>query len=472
MDLSLSSKSNRVGRTKAKKPVDVPQKLGSMAETEQYLRTLVETRRAGRLEYSAGDNLVPTAPEVYIVERYFAQTSWGFGFRLSNGVFGVTCNDNVTVILSPNGEDIEVIHGTQVEDPYNIKPKRRRGRPYDGDDFTSLRGVKELDTFHKMDDLDHLKKLERSYCRMGDIPPQIAKHVKNITSLKKVISRSLTGNLKWTFVDEDLKKDMPFMTDIFKYDHHVTRLSNGIIQVEFPDRSTIILSQSGRIVTFMDGEENRRRVTLTTHQALSAEFFYDLNDPKDQIKTVQSELDQITQARNILHQKRGFCSEHRDSKICGDENCGAQTQETRPQFNPEKDADLCLFPRPNLEGQIRKALQGTLPSTKAMLTAGQDASQIEERPITTDDNRVVIREMTFKSLHEVIVARLRIAQRLMREPSKTRILRLLANMAMLGIGYSQQRPIQANYFINLEAPPPQKKRYQVQIEPIPPPEHI
>jgi hypothetical protein len=191
-----------------------------------------------------------------------------------------------------------------------------------------------------------------------------------------------------------------------------------IVYIRFPDKSTIVLSQRGRVVTFMDGEERRRRVTITTHQALSAEFFYNLNDPKDQIKTIQDELDQITRARKTqggLHLMPGPCNLHKDSETCGDETCRANTLETRPQFNLEEDTDLYLFPRPNLEGQIQTALKGILPSTQDLLAAGQDASQIEERPIRSVDKQVVIRQMSFKSLHEEIVLRLRIAQRLMRE---------------------------------------------------------
>jgi hypothetical protein len=101
---SHRSERGPVGGTKAKDSVNVPQKLGSMGEAEYYLRMLVETRRTGRLEYPAGDDLAPKAPEVFVVGLLYAQTSFGFGFMLPNGVAGVTCNDNVTVVLSLNGE--------------------------------------------------------------------------------------------------------------------------------------------------------------------------------------------------------------------------------------------------------------------------------------------------------------------------------------------------------------------------------
>ncbi|KAF9131843.1 Serine/threonine-protein kinase plk1 [Linnemannia schmuckeri] len=416
MNSPLSNKTGKVRRSNAKKPMAVPRKLGIQEETELYLRTLIENRRAGRLENPTGDDLAPIAPEVFVNGWIYAHSKYGLGFRLSNGVHGVACNDNMTVVMSPNGIDLEVIHGTRLFEPYNLKRKRKRRRPIDSADSSlSSRATKELDTYNEMDDQDRLKTLERSYFQMGNIPPQFAKNVGNI--FHRSLPRSARGDA-WTFVDEDLKQDMPFLTDNFKYDYYVVCLSNGVIQVDFPDKSTILLSQRGRVLTFMDGEEKNRRVTLMTHQAFSAEFFYALDDPKDQAITIQDELDQINQTRDIqgaLDQQRDLCDRHKDGDHSGDDKCRVQTRETRPLFDSDKDTDLCLFPRPSLASQNAKASQGILPLTQDLLAAGQDASQIEERPLTSDDKQVVIRQMTFKTLHEEIVLRLRIAQRLMRE---------------------------------------------------------
>lgn len=181
-----------------------------------------------------------------------------------------------------------------------------------------------------------------------------------------------------------------------------------------------MLSQRGQVVTFMDNDEKRRRVTLTTRQALSAEFFYDLDDPKDQNRTVLEELKQITHARAIqdaLDQRRDrdlFDQDH-DGRSEALQLHQHQKRETRPAFNPEKDIDLYLFPRPNLAGQMARASQEMLLSTEELLEANEDASQIAETPITNDGKRVVIRKMTFKALHTQIVLRLRIAQRLMKD---------------------------------------------------------
>jgi hypothetical protein len=170
----------------------------------------------------------------------------------------------------------------------------------------------------------------------------------------------------------------------------------------------------------MDNDEKRRRVTLTTRQALSAEFFYDLEDPKDQNRTVLEELKQITHNRAVqdaLDQKRerDLFDQNHDGRSEALQSHQHQKRETRPAFNPEKDIDLYLFPRPNLAGQMARASKGMLLSTEYLLEANEDASQIAETPITNDDKKVVIRKMTFKALHTQIVLRLRIAQRLMRD---------------------------------------------------------
>ncbi|KAK3809722.1 MAG: hypothetical protein JOS17DRAFT_764957 [Linnemannia elongata] len=490
-DLQVSKSRKSVRRPDPSQAAEGPQKLGSQGETELFLRSVIEARRTGQLEYPARDQLIPSAPEVFVVRWVNYQHRYGFGFQLSNSVFGVICNDNTTVVLSPNGDDIEIIYGTahlnsnsgslpahqksrhrkDKEDslsraasatPSSKNPQgsnnssrvikageeethtgevvRATSRNTDvrsGDALsssTTLTGsstsrkprsatgaaAKDLDTYDKLDDEEYLKTLERSYCRMRDYPPRFEKKVTLLNNFKDFMLNCLKGTAPWTYIDVDLRRSMPFLTDIFQNVHVVSRLSNGITQVNFADHSKIVLSQRGRVVTFMDNDEKRRRVTLTTRQALSAEFFYDLDDPNDQVRTVNDELKQITQARAVqdaLDQKREreLLDQHHDGRDEALHLYQQQFRETRPAYNSEKDIDLYLFPRPNLAGQIARATQGMLLSTEDLLRANEDASQIEETPITNDDKRVVIRRMTFKTLHTQIVLRLRIAQRLMRD---------------------------------------------------------
>ncbi|KAF9126078.1 Cell cycle serine/threonine-protein kinase cdc5/MSD2 [Mortierella sp. 14UC] len=482
--------SNRHG---PRRPTDGPRKLGSQGETELYLRTQIEARRTGRLEYPARDLFVPTVPEVFVVRWVNYQHRYGFGFQLSNSVFGVIFNDNTTVVMSPNGEDIEVIHGTaRLNTGLSSLPADQMGKnSKDGDkekddssslatsassssknpqgssrssggtvvteevshagtvdraasrhtnsrsgDVTSTSTVlttttpkvrtetaKDIDTYDKLDDEEYLKTLERSYCRKGDVPPRFGKKVTLLSNFKSFMQQCLRGTGPWTFVDTDLRRNMPFLTDIFQNGHVVSRLSNGVTQVNFADHSKIVLSQRGRVVTFLDNDERSRRVTLTIGQALSAEYFYNLDDPRDHTRTVQEELKQINRARSIqdaLDQSHDLFDQ--DSINGGSsvysksrEQQQQQPRETRPAFNSEKDIDLYLFPRPNLAAQIARASQGMLQSTQDLLAAGEDATQVEEREISNDDKRVVIRRMTFKALHTQIVLRLRIAQRLMKD---------------------------------------------------------
>ncbi|KAG0314328.1 Cell cycle serine/threonine-protein kinase cdc5/MSD2 [Linnemannia gamsii] len=489
-ELQLSRQIKNARRLDPSQPAEGTQKLGSQGETELYLRSLIEARRAGQLEYPSRDQLVPTAPEVFVVRWVNYQHRYGFGFQLSNSVFGVICNDNVTVVLSPNGDDIEIIHGTanlnstsgslpahqksrhrkdkedssrtasgtpssknppgsnssnrtievekdEIQPGAAIRATARSTEARSGDTTSSRTAitvrstsrkvrsatgsvVKALDTYDKLDDEEYLKTLERSYCRMRDFPPLFEKKVALLNNFKDFMLNCLKGTPPWTYVDVDLRRNMPFLTDIFQKVHVVSRLSNGITQVNFADHSKIVLSQRGQVVTFMDNDEKRRRVTLTTRQALSAEFFYDLEDPKDQNRTVLEELKQITHNRAVqdaLDQKRerDLFDQNHDGRSEALQSHQHQKRETRPAFNPEKDIDLYLFPRPNLAGQMARASKGMLLSTEYLLEANEDASQIAETPITNDDKKVVIRKMTFKALHTQIVLRLRIAQRLMRD---------------------------------------------------------
>ncbi|KAK3829646.1 MAG: hypothetical protein J3R72DRAFT_456905 [Linnemannia gamsii] len=494
-DVQLTKQRRSSSRPGSRHPSRGPRKLGSQAETELHLRTQIEARRTGRLEYPARDLLVPTAPEVFVVRWVNYKHRYGFGFQLSNSVVGVIFNDNTTAVLAPAGEDVEIIHGTtRLTDSSSMPADQMSKSSKDGDkeeddstpratpassssknkqgssssrsssrtvkveeeeshtgtiDKIALRetnsrsrdttvasttlttprvrsaSIKDIDTYDKLDDEDHLKTLERSYCLKVDVPAQFSKKVILLSNFKSFMQQCLRGTPPWTFIDADLRRDMPFLTDICQNVHVVSRLSNGITQVNFADHSKIVLSQRGRVVTFLDNDEKPRRVTLTTAQALSAEYFYNLDDPSDQARTVQEELKMINRARSIqdaLDQRREqFDQDNNDfggsSSVYGKSRDLQlqQPRETRPAFNSDKDIDLYLFPRPNLSTQIARASQGILPATEDLLATGLDASQVEERAIANGDKRVVIRRMTFKALHTQIVLRLRIAQRLMRD---------------------------------------------------------
>ncbi|KAG0274271.1 Cell cycle serine/threonine-protein kinase cdc5/MSD2 [Linnemannia exigua] len=477
-----------------------PRKLGSQGETELYLRTQIEARRTGQLEYPARDLFVPTAPEVFVVRWVNYKHRYGFGFQLSNSVVGVIFNDNTTAVLAPAGEDVEIIHGTaRLTNSSSMPADQMSKNSKDGDKeeddstpratpaFSSSKNqqvsrsrsssrtvkveeeeshtgatdrtvsretnsrlkdvisasttlttstprvrsgsIKDIDTYDKLDDEDYLKTLERSYCRKADVPSRLGKKVTLLSNFKSFMQQCLRGTPPWTYVDTDLRRNMPFLTDICQNVHVVSRLSNGITQVNFADHTKIVLSQRGRVVTFLDNDEKSRRVTLTTAQALSAEYFYNLDDPRDHTRTVQEELKMINHARSIqdaLDQRRELFDQDNNNNNFGGSSSVygkssrdslqlSQPRETRPTFNSDKDIDLYLFPRPNLSAQIARASQGILQSTEDLLAAGLDASQVEERVIANSDKRAVIRRMTFKALHTQIVLRLRIAQRLMRE---------------------------------------------------------
>ena len=221
------------------------------------------------------------------------------------------------------------------------------------------------------------------------------------------------------------------------------------------DHTKVILSDRGRVLTFIDGEEKPRRLTMTVHQALTPEYFYDPKDEADQNLLIQTELDQIAVYQEHRQQQRDLRmtsvtdedmmtmssrdeslgyedseeSGHKrklgmmsiDSAPAGLERLGYR--ETRPVFNPETDHDLVLFPRPTLVAKNRRRRsryqhqehqqedQDQKQSSKNLLEL--DASQKELVDITTEDETAVISQLTFKQLHEQIVRRLRLTQRLL-----------------------------------------------------------
>ncbi|KAF9938957.1 Cell cycle serine/threonine-protein kinase cdc5/MSD2 [Mortierella alpina] len=436
---------------------------GCREEVERYLRTMVKARQEGMLGLpeSGRRALVPEAPTVFLT-RWIKYERYGVGWHLANGVIGVRCNDIITLVLSPNGDDIEIIQ---------MPTKRKSASGHNSletagsSSAEAIEAVTETvdgwvarDFYEGWDHDDFLAQLEHTYCRMNRYPPRFDKKIRILTSFRNYMIQMLTGLPPWAYEDVGLTRDLPFLTDFFQAPHVVARLSNGVVQVNFVDHTKVILSDRGRVLTFIDGEEKPRRLTMTVHQALTPEYFYDPKDEADQNLLIQTELDQIAVYQEYRQQQRDLrmtsvTDEDMMTMSSRDESVGYEDseesghkrklgmmsidsappgldklgyRETRPVFNPETDHDLVLFPRPKLVAKNRGRKSRYQPqdpqqqqqdeqdqqqSSKKLLEL--DASQQELVDITTEDETAVISQLTFKQLHEQIVRRLRLAQRLL-----------------------------------------------------------
>ncbi|KAG0247060.1 Cell cycle serine/threonine-protein kinase cdc5/MSD2 [Mortierella polycephala] len=281
----------------------------------------------------------------------------------------------------------------------------------------------------KWDSSSFLEGLHRTCCRVNRYSEKLHKKVKLLLGFKDYMTQRLCGLSPWAYEDIELKKGLPFLTDFFQTPHIVVTLSNGIIQVNFLDHTKVVLSGDGRNVTFIDGGLVPRRLTMTVHQALTPEYFYDPEDQDDQDCLVQHELEDIVNFHRMYHVEGG----RKDHGGMQEQEWPSEDAhqygtvdrmgyiENRPAYNPERDHDLVLFPRPKLAARASALIrqrQSKFDGNGQMnmsLVMESDASTEDLQDIVKGDRRIRICQMTFLELHRQIVRRLRLTQLFLQE---------------------------------------------------------
>ena len=87
------------------------------------------------------------------------------------------------------------------------------------------------DFYDKWDNAEFLESLTRIKGQLTKYPSRLEKKVLVLTGFKSYMMQMLSGLLPWTFDDMSQTKRMPFLTDFYRRNHVLSRLSNGIIQV-------------------------------------------------------------------------------------------------------------------------------------------------------------------------------------------------------------------------------------------------
>ncbi|KAF9173650.1 Cell cycle serine/threonine-protein kinase cdc5/MSD2 [Mortierella sp. AD010] len=328
----------------------------------------------------------------------------------------------VPSVSSMNGTSMDLIDGTtMIAKSSKSRRGRNRGRDEDEDDDDEF-----FAHYDRWDSAKFLSRLIKTNCRINRYPTRFEKKMKVLHGFKNYMEQMLSSRLSWGYEDTHLTHGMPFLTDWFRRQHVISRLSNGIVQVNFADHTKMVLSEYGQVLTFIDNDQNPRRITMTVHQALVPEYFYDVDDIEDQDTLIQTELDQI--ARQHMRPNRA------QSRPLG------SFIDKRPAFDPDVDYDLIIFPRPRLvKKETERLLQhshnqyqlgsqpfeqdDTLvrqfsklnPSSTHPLQTRRDATQVPLVDINKDDGPVKICSMTFMQLHHELVRRLRLVLKLLNE---------------------------------------------------------
>ncbi|KAF0520515.1 Pkinase-domain-containing protein [Gigaspora margarita] len=202
------------------------------------------------------DDKSPTTPLVFISKWMDYTNKYGLGYQLTDGSVGVNFNDKTTLIMSPNGCNFEYIYNNKTS-ANCIMPIRK---PYTVDDYPQ-------DLNKKL----YLLQNFRNY--MNEVLPKISP--------------------TYTFVDKNRTHNMEFLTKYKRTPHAVLfRLSNRLLQVNFFDHEKIILSEEGRVITYID--EARGINTHTISEILRGDYATE----KNRLKYVKDVLKKLIEAVN------------------------------------------------------------------------------------------------------------------------------------------------------------------------------
>ena len=169
---------------------------------------------------------ITKSSEVWVKKWVDYSSKYGLGYLLSNGAIGVFFNDSTKIVLDPKGSSIEYI-------------ERRSSDKQD------------VSTKHTL----------------SDYPKELQKKVTLLQHFRSYLEGEGKSEVdKNQFSDEDLTKiGTVYVKKWMKTKHAIMfRLSNKIVQVNFTDKTEIILSSESKIVTYVNKKGERSNYPLAT----------------------------------------------------------------------------------------------------------------------------------------------------------------------------------------------------------------
>ncbi|KXS15147.1 Pkinase-domain-containing protein [Gonapodya prolifera JEL478] len=168
-------------------------------------------------------------PKVFVSKWIDVSHKYGLGYQLTNGCVGVYFNDDSSLLVSPNNTHLEYLYYSKTS-----------GRP----EMNRWRG------------------------RMDDSPDALQKKVTLLQQFREYMKEHLSKHTPSYCYTEKQSFNMEFLTNHVRSKHAVLfRLSNRIVQVSFFDHTKVILSEEGRVMTFIgrDRQPICRRVEWFMH---------------------------------------------------------------------------------------------------------------------------------------------------------------------------------------------------------------
>jgi len=201
--------------------------------TKDFSKTATQNFKSSANTQFQGFTLTQSGPftgtqqnrgEIYVKRWVDYSTKYGLGYVLSNGSSGVFFNDSTKIILDPKGSFFQYI-------------ERRTN------DKSEVTSTYDLTNYPK----DLQKKVTLLQHFKGYLEPESADKEKQITS------------------DENPVASLVFVKKWLKTKHAIMfRLTNKIVQVDFTDKTEIILSSEQKVVTYVNKKGERMQYPLST----------------------------------------------------------------------------------------------------------------------------------------------------------------------------------------------------------------
>ncbi|KAM3138427.1 Serine/threonine-protein kinase plk1 [Paramecium bursaria] len=160
--------------------------------------------------------------EIYVKKWVDYSSKYGLGYLLSNGATGVFFNDSTKIVLDPKSQQFE---------------------------YMERRGTERQDVV----DSHHL----------NDYPKELQKKVTLLQHFRSYLEGE--ANKQTEIYEADDGKNIVYVKKWMKTRHAIMfRLSNKIVQVNFTDKTEIILSSEHKMVTYVNKQGERSNYPLAT----------------------------------------------------------------------------------------------------------------------------------------------------------------------------------------------------------------
>ncbi|GAA5971136.1 hypothetical protein JCM21900_000946 [Sporobolomyces salmonicolor] len=162
-------------------------------------------------------------PRVFITSWVDYTHKYGTAYSLTDGTAGLYFNDTTTLVLSPDKEHF---------------------------DFVSHRKS---------------SKYERRHYALSSVPAELERKAYLLRYFEDYMAKTLRRDVAWTFEDVERVKNMDFLLKYYRMKNAIVfKMSNEVLQFNFYDHTKLIITSSGRTLTFIDPS-----FVLTTHSLAS-----------------------------------------------------------------------------------------------------------------------------------------------------------------------------------------------------------